>query len=154
MVRRRISPPFPYISSLNNIYLENNQNIQCIKHSKYRQDSETSNYCFYEATQLLCKMTSTEEKPTLLQFETPSSFMVCGPTNSGKAWFVKRMLENARLMFKEPCSYCTVTGVCGNPCSTTCNRTWNKFWAKQMIVMFKWCDPMHTNRSTSTLLAL
>ena len=77
----------------------------------------------YEATQLLCKMTSTEEKPTLLQFETPSSFMVCGPTNSGKAWFVKRMLENARLMFKEPCSYCTVTGVCGNPCSTICNRT-------------------------------
>jgi hypothetical protein len=35
-----------YIIS-NNIYLENNQNIQYIKHSKYRQDSETSNYCFY-----------------------------------------------------------------------------------------------------------
>jgi hypothetical protein len=33
--------------NLNNIYLENNQNIQYIKHSKYRQDSETSNYCFY-----------------------------------------------------------------------------------------------------------
>ena len=30
--------------NLNNIYLENNQNIQYIKHSKYRQDSETSNY--------------------------------------------------------------------------------------------------------------
>jgi hypothetical protein len=29
--------------NLNNIYLENNQNIQYIKHSKYRQDSETSN---------------------------------------------------------------------------------------------------------------
>ena len=27
--------------NLNNIYLENNQNIQYIKHSKYRQDSET-----------------------------------------------------------------------------------------------------------------
>ena len=47
-------------------------------------------------------MTSTDEEPTLLQFETPSSFIVCGPTNSGKTWFVKRMLENARLMFKEP----------------------------------------------------
>ena len=34
---------------LNNIYLENNQNIQYIKHSKYRQDSETSNYCFYKS---------------------------------------------------------------------------------------------------------
>ena len=47
-------------------------------------------------------MTSTEEKPTLLQFETLSSCMVCGPTNLGMTWFVKRMLENARLMFKEP----------------------------------------------------
>jgi septin family protein len=46
--------------------------------------------------QLLCK------KPPLLQFETPSSFMVCGPKNSGKTWFIKRMLENVRLMFKEP----------------------------------------------------
>jgi hypothetical protein len=35
--------------NLNNIYLENNQNIQYIKHSKYRQDSETSNYCFYKS---------------------------------------------------------------------------------------------------------
>jgi hypothetical protein len=25
------------------------QNIQYIKHSKYRQDSETSNYCFYKS---------------------------------------------------------------------------------------------------------
>ena len=32
------------VYNLNNIYLENNQNIQYIKHSKYRQDSETSNY--------------------------------------------------------------------------------------------------------------
>jgi hypothetical protein len=30
-------------SNLNNIYLENNQKIQYIKHSKFRQDSETSN---------------------------------------------------------------------------------------------------------------
>ena len=28
--------------------------------------------------------------------------MVCGPTNSGKTWFVKKLLENAHLMFKEP----------------------------------------------------
>jgi hypothetical protein len=35
--------------NLNNIYLENNQNIQYIKHSKYRQDSETSNYCYFES---------------------------------------------------------------------------------------------------------
>ena len=47
-------------------------------------------------------MSSTVEEPTLLQFETPTSFMVCGPTNSGKTWFVKRILENAHLMFKEP----------------------------------------------------
>jgi hypothetical protein len=47
-------------------------------------------------------MSSTVEKPTLLQFETPTLFMVCGPTNSGKTWFVKRILENAHLMFKEP----------------------------------------------------
>ena len=47
---------FPNVSNLynndvnlNNIYLENNQNIQYIKHSKYRQDSETSNYCFYKS---------------------------------------------------------------------------------------------------------
>lgn len=55
----------------------------------------------YEAKQLLYKMTSTDMKPTLLQLETPSSFMLCRPTNSGKTWLVKRMLENARLMFKE-----------------------------------------------------
>jgi hypothetical protein len=35
--------------NLNNINLENNQNIQYIKHSKYRQDSETSNYGFYKS---------------------------------------------------------------------------------------------------------
>ena len=35
--------------NLNSIYLENNQNIQYIKYSKYRQDSETSNYCFYKS---------------------------------------------------------------------------------------------------------
>ena len=35
--------------NLSNIYLENNQNIQYIKHSKYRQNSETSNYCFYKS---------------------------------------------------------------------------------------------------------
>ena len=55
----------------------------------------------YEAILLLYKMSSTVEKPTLLQFETPTLFMVCGPTNSGKTWFVKRILENAHLMFKE-----------------------------------------------------
>jgi hypothetical protein len=38
-----------FFFNLNNIYLENNQNIQYIKHSKYRQDSETSNYCFYKS---------------------------------------------------------------------------------------------------------
>ena len=37
-----------YTFNLKNIYLENNQNLQYIKHSKYRQDSETSNYCFYK----------------------------------------------------------------------------------------------------------
>ena len=30
--------------NLNNIYFENNQTIQYIKHSNYIQDSETSNY--------------------------------------------------------------------------------------------------------------
>ena len=39
----------PILVNLNNIYLEYNQNIQYIKHSKYRQDSETSNYCFYKS---------------------------------------------------------------------------------------------------------
>jgi hypothetical protein len=37
-------------TNLNNIYLENNQKIQYIKH-KYRQDSETSNCCFYKSVQ-------------------------------------------------------------------------------------------------------
>jgi len=46
-------------------------------------------------------MTEGEETP-VLQFETPTSFMICGPTNSGKATFVKRLLENASVMFKEP----------------------------------------------------
>ena len=40
--------------NLNNIYLGNNQNIQYIKHSKYRQDSETSNYCFYKSVSQSC----------------------------------------------------------------------------------------------------
>ena len=39
----------PLLFNLNNIYLENNQNIQYFKQSKYRQDSETSNYCFYKS---------------------------------------------------------------------------------------------------------
>ena len=38
----------PLLFNLNNIYLENNQNIQYFKQSKYRQDSETSNFCFYK----------------------------------------------------------------------------------------------------------
>ena len=46
----------PYYINLSNIYLENNQKIQYIKHSKYRQDSETgiillfnmSNICFQQ----------------------------------------------------------------------------------------------------------
>ena len=42
--------------NLNNIYLGNNQNIQYIKHSKYRQDSETSNYCFYKSVSLLARL--------------------------------------------------------------------------------------------------
>lgn len=47
-------------------------------------------------------MTSTGEEPTLLQIETPTSLMVNVPTNSGKTWFVKKLLENTHLMFKEP----------------------------------------------------
>ena len=43
--------------NLNNIYLGNNQYILYIKHSKYRQDSETSNYCFYKSVSLLAHLT-------------------------------------------------------------------------------------------------
>lgn len=41
-------------------------------------------------------------EPPVLQFETPSSLLVCGPSNSGKTSFVERLLENASLMFKTP----------------------------------------------------
>lgn len=44
-------------------------------------------------------------EPPVLQFETPSSLLVCGPSNSGKTSFVKRLLENASLMFKTPPKY-------------------------------------------------
>ena len=41
-------------SNLNNIYLENNQKMQYIEHSKYWQDSETSNsviiFCKHHAS--------------------------------------------------------------------------------------------------------
>jgi len=42
-----------------------------------------------------------EEETPVLQFETPTTIMVCGPTNSGKTTFVKRLLEHASVMFKE-----------------------------------------------------
>jgi hypothetical protein len=45
----RTNRTYQWSFNLNDIYLENNQNIQYIKHSKYRQDSETSNYCFYKS---------------------------------------------------------------------------------------------------------
>lgn len=46
-----------------------------------------------------------KDETPVLQFETPTSIMVCGPTNSGKTTFIKRLLENAPLMFKEVPSY-------------------------------------------------
>ncbi|CAC5358259.1 unnamed protein product [Mytilus coruscus] len=46
-----------------------------------------------------------EDETPVLQFETPTSIMVCGPTNSGKTMFIKRLLENAQLMFKNVPSY-------------------------------------------------
>ena len=45
----------------------------------------------------------------IIQFETPSTCVICGPTATGKTTFVKRLLENATDMFKEPPSsilYC------------------------------------------------
>lgn len=46
-----------------------------------------------------------QREPSLIQFETPTSILVCGPSNCGKTVFVKKILENARLMFKEPPVY-------------------------------------------------
>jgi len=46
-----------------------------------------------------------EEETPVLQFETPTTIMVCGPTNSGKTTFVKRLLEHASVMFKEAPTY-------------------------------------------------
>lgn len=52
-----------------------------------------------EDRKLFVEMASRDEEPTPLQIETPTSFMICGPINSGKSWFVKKLLENAHLMF-------------------------------------------------------
>lgn len=46
-----------------------------------------------------------QDKSALILFETPSSFILCGATNTGKTFFVKRLLENANFMFKEPPLY-------------------------------------------------
>lgn len=46
-----------------------------------------------------------EEETPVLQFETPTTIMACGPTNSGKTTFVKRLLEHASVMFKEAPTY-------------------------------------------------
>ena len=51
---------------------------------------------------IICEMALEDETP-VLQLETPT--MVCGPTNSGKTTFVKRLLENASVMFKEAPTY-------------------------------------------------
>lgn len=48
----------------------------------------------------ICKMDTENETP-VLQFESPTAIMVCGPSNSGKTTFIKRLLENASTMFKK-----------------------------------------------------
>jgi len=48
-----------------------------------------------------------EDGKPVLQLESPTSCMICGPTNSGKTTFVKRLLEHAAVMFKEP-PFCTL----------------------------------------------
>jgi len=53
---------------------------------------------------IICEMALEDETP-VLQLETPTTIMVCGPTNSGKTTFVKRLLENASVMFKEAPTY-------------------------------------------------
>ena len=46
-----------------------------------------------------------DDELPIIKFETPTSILVCGPTNCGKTEFVKKLLENAEIMFKEPPSY-------------------------------------------------
>lgn len=47
-------------------------------------------------------MSDSTDKLPVLQFETPTTILVCGPTNSGKTTFVKQLLETSSVMFKEP----------------------------------------------------
>lgn len=45
------------------------------------------------------------DKEPLMKLESPTSFMICGPSNSGKTYFLKRLLENASNMFKRSPSH-------------------------------------------------
>lgn len=56
--------------------------------------------CVYE-----CQFEQTMEwwnEEALVKLESPTSIMICGPTNVGKTWFLKRLLMNASKMFKRP----------------------------------------------------
>jgi len=42
------------------------------------------------------------QNESLLKFETPTSMFIVGPSNSGKTFFTKRLLEMSSGMFKTP----------------------------------------------------
>jgi septin family protein len=42
------------------------------------------------------------QNESLLKFETPTSMFIVGPSNSGKTFFIKRLLEMSSGMFKAP----------------------------------------------------
>lgn len=41
------------------------------------------------------------ESESLIKFETPTTISICAPSNSGKTFFTKQLLQNANGMFKE-----------------------------------------------------
>lgn len=42
------------------------------------------------------------ETATLLPFSTPTTILICGSTQSGKTYFTKLLLQNAKGMFTKP----------------------------------------------------